>query len=1019
MVLAAALIAAPVLTGTAAAAPSGPVLMAPVLVASGSTWSITEDGGVYTVELRLTEPFPVRSEVAELRIDGEIIGIAVPSEDGLSVTTTTTDPDVANATEVVLVWDGYPDTEAVDGIGATQAEPTPTVLTDDPATEGRFDVRRADYNLGDQVIDLPGLGAKGEIRGAVYYPDARGAHPVAVFLHGRHAACVNRSAEPAWPCSGSDIPSYLGYEDAAEALASNGVAVVSISANAINALDDGAVDFGTEARGQLVLHTLDLLAAATTDGSPGFAPDLTGRLDLSRVGLMGHSRGGEGVVRAAQLNQLREQPYGILSVMPLAPTDFGRLSVPGVVTASVLPYCDGDVAGLNGQQYLDDAWRSYQDDSVLRSSVLVMGANHNYFNTVWSPGGFPVGGADDWMFADRDQSNPVCGASAPTRLSQPEQRAVGTGYLSAFFRLTLAEEEQWLPLFDGSKTVTASMGRADIRVTATAPVKDRLDIARLTSDAANVTVSGAQAELCAGTGTVPGPGLPACAFLLEDQLPHFAPAALAPEVGTGTMLHATWTSPGGAVRVAVPDDARNPAGLGSDAALTFGLAPDDDTIDRVDVTVQVVDGSGAVAEVDPALLTPAATVLPGVGKPLRKVILRGVTVPLGTLTGIDTTDVREIRFTGGAAGGVLLSGISFSRPALGNPGTPDLPQLTMRATTVLQTEAPSTGTMAVLLDRPATTPVTAVVSAFSNADSQLVTTAPVRFEAGERCVAVPLPVPAVFGARGRVTALVAAAALVTEALPTVTNVRVGVGRADAAQRVGIPGDVCAEATAPVGRASVTPESAAPGAAATITATGFRAGETVILTGLGEPVSVLADDTGAARVIPVAPAVPAGVVPFTLTGFGSGITATGTFTVTAGTPTTTTPTTTPSSGTTTTVTSTETSTAPPTTVTSTEVVATTQPTTGPTTLVEVVAVRDGGGPADGGQSRTGVGGGSGWSGTGSGGSGGRSSDPEKSGVASGTLPSTGVHTSGMLIAAGGLLVVGVALSVWGARRRREQ
>ncbi|MFD0853791.1 hypothetical protein ACFQ07_16250, partial [Actinomadura adrarensis] len=246
-----------------------------------------------------------------------------------------------------------------------------------------------------------------------------------------------------WPCKPSpdspsqrlSIPSYLGYEAPARGLASNGYAVVSISANAINSNDNQlAADYGAQARGQLVLDTLDMLKKADAgahvvhhDAFTGrdvtlaqaldgdITPsDLVGRLDLGNVGIMGHSRGGEGVVAGSTLNDALpvHRQFGIRAVLPLAPVDYDRISLPNVVTGTILPYCDGDVENLMGQHIIDDSRHGFRDD-VLRSAVLVMGANHNYFNTVWTPGGFPASTSDDWGFAP-DSDDPTCDPDAAT-----------------------------------------------------------------------------------------------------------------------------------------------------------------------------------------------------------------------------------------------------------------------------------------------------------------------------------------------------------------------------------------------------------------------------------------------------------------------------------------------------------------------------------------------------------------------------------------------------------------------------
>ena len=67
---------------------------------------------------------------------------------------------------------------------------------------------------------------------------------------------------------------------------------------------------------------------------------------------MGQSRGGDGVVSAALLNAGR---YGIRAVMPVASTDGGRPTLPGVAMNLLTGYCDGDVFDLQGQHHYDDS----------------------------------------------------------------------------------------------------------------------------------------------------------------------------------------------------------------------------------------------------------------------------------------------------------------------------------------------------------------------------------------------------------------------------------------------------------------------------------------------------------------------------------------------------------------------------------------------------------------------------------------------------------------------------------------
>lgn len=88
--------------------------------------------------------------------------------------------------------------------------------------------------------------------------------------------------------------------------------------------------------------------------------------------------------QAFLLNQ--SSPYGISAVFPLAPTDVNRAVVTRVPLAVLLPYGDGDVFDLQGVHYYDDARYNVAGDDAPKHTILVMGGNHNFYNTVWTPG---------------------------------------------------------------------------------------------------------------------------------------------------------------------------------------------------------------------------------------------------------------------------------------------------------------------------------------------------------------------------------------------------------------------------------------------------------------------------------------------------------------------------------------------------------------------------------------------------------------------------------------------------------
>ncbi len=701
------------LVPSASAAPSPP----PNTVAKGNDWRIEPVAGGYRITLELDRRVPLRDALPMLSVDGRAIGVAKESADRRSVSLISKDPAVLRAKNVTLLWSGDPSRKrSKAAAGPTDADwlkaKMGPALPDDPGAKGKYAVDTAEYNLGDEAIYLPGLKQKSELRGKVYSPrGATGPRPLVVFLHGRHQVCYGGDEngpypEKPWPCTGAwkSIPSYRGYDGPAEALASHGYQVVSISANAINAWDSEAYDAGAQARAELVLDHLDLWKKWSTVGGGPFGTRFVGKVDLRNVGLMGHSRGGEGVARAAVLNADRGGKYGIRAVLPLAPTDFARATVPGIAMSVVLPYCDGDVSDLQGQKFYDDTRYSVTGDNAPRSTVTVLGANHNFFNTEWTPGQSEAPSNDDWY---EEGAESPCGPKYAGRLNAKEQQAVGTAYVAGFFRLQLGHEKQLLPLLDGSNGKAASTGKAVVRVVAQAPAADRRDLSRLDQALPAGAVSGkAKATVCSSD-----------CVQTEDptQTPHWISAWFAAQTPTLSVTKLSWTGKDGVLRVPVAAGQRD---VRQYAALTFRAAPDAAGAPRTDLSIRVVDGHGRAASVPASTLGDALVRMPGSGDVTPKNLLRAVRVPIASLKGIDLSDVRavELRTDRVASGSVFVSDLSFSRPGVGTSAPAVLlPKLSASSVKVQEGD---TGTknvdFFVTLSRPSIRPVT--VYAETNGD---------------------------------------------------------------------------------------------------------------------------------------------------------------------------------------------------------------------------------------------------------------------------------------------------------------
>ena len=280
---------------------------------------------------------------------------------------------------------------------------------------GPYDVTDAEYRFQAEVMPDVLEDREIEIWAQVYHPVEMGdePHPLLIFLHGNHGTCgtgsnprIDNSAAYTYlgtcPPGYEVVPNHLGYGYIAEHMASWGYVVVSINANrGITAGRGVSGDYGLNiARGRLVLKHLELLAVwNTAEGSTpdSLGVDLFGTLDFGSIGLMGHSRGGEGVRAAYTLygeedsewhNRIAE-PLEIDGIFEIGPVD-GQTSrtfdALDTAWAVLLPMCDGDVSDLQGMGPFDRMLVSEDEvNPTPKSMIAIWGTNHNFFNPSGKP----------------------------------------------------------------------------------------------------------------------------------------------------------------------------------------------------------------------------------------------------------------------------------------------------------------------------------------------------------------------------------------------------------------------------------------------------------------------------------------------------------------------------------------------------------------------------------------------------------------------------------------------------------
>lgn len=327
-------------------------------------------------------------------------------------------------------------------------------------TDYTFDRITVTDPIGDRTYET-------DVHGYVRYAkDAPTPMPVIALMHGRHQTCETTAGQApvlladddSCPNNAAITPamSYRGYDYLADALAAAGYFVLSIDANDINDSDGSpnSGDAGANARARLMQQHLDEFrtinnTGSTAGGNTLFA-GLQDTLDMSRIGIMGHSRGGDGIARYVTYNRNQADPHSIVAAFALAPTDYNREFVDNVPFAVLLPYCDGDVEDLQGAFTFDDSRYFDPTDPMPKFQILTMGGNHNYFNRIWT--------SDDWTITDPSSTDPFCGTNTLTneRDSVAEQEGYGLFFMGSFFRAFVGQEPEYLTYWNGQAEVSDS-----------------------------------------------------------------------------------------------------------------------------------------------------------------------------------------------------------------------------------------------------------------------------------------------------------------------------------------------------------------------------------------------------------------------------------------------------------------------------------------------------------------------------------------------------------------------------------
>jgi dienelactone hydrolase len=276
------------------------------------------------------------------------------------------------------------------------------------------------------------------VNGTVWYPEGARDAPLVLLVHGNHG--LSRASD-------------RGYAYLAEHLASHGYVAVSIDQNFLNGsfVGDGEGSEHPLRARVLLAHLRGWEAWAGEDGP------FAGMVDLDRVVLLGHSRGGEAAAHVAAMvadpAQVPEPSWAlpadsalrVRAVVAIAPSDRQWVPDGGPRRLDDISYLllagglDGDVTTLQGMaQYhrVDLAPRS----AAFTAFAYLQRANHGQFNTVW---GRRDAGWLNSTLLDRG-----------ALLSGNEQRRAARVLITAFLAAAVQEDDGYRAVFtrpDGAR----------------------------------------------------------------------------------------------------------------------------------------------------------------------------------------------------------------------------------------------------------------------------------------------------------------------------------------------------------------------------------------------------------------------------------------------------------------------------------------------------------------------------------------------------------------------------------------
>ena len=525
------------------------------------------------------------------------------------------------------------------------AEPQPAEVEAIPIDLGDAALVQADY-VPERVREMPV-----RLNGMMAAPPAGDNLPLAVIIHGSHGSgCPSPDGVTEdWPCPEEENLHYEGFAYLLEALAGRGYVALAINANPLYVMAYGEAN--TTMRAPLLFDLyMEKLAAAASGEDVGLSVDLAGRVDLNRLALLGHSMGGAAVdtIMAGRAGQTSPEQIAaghgpVAAAFLLAPFEYsdsqGGLNAPAAI---LLPACDRDVAGLDGQLYYErERAKSDVENTVI--SVLLQWANHNRFNTELE---------DEWL----GRGSKVC--TPETLLPAKEQQQFLADYVPRFFdqALGIRQDKASLLGLDASQPEPATLFGREVLTSLLLPSAQRL-VLPLDEGA---TAGSATVMYCPG------------GYLGTDSLDAACRRRELSQPASPEQWVISWEGTDAGYEVTVPEGSRDLSGYESLHLRAFvdPLSELNPEGQPQAFSVRLTGGSGATSVVpladEPALAYPYGSTIifeerPDVPLWDNNLLFSSIRVPLAEFAGVDLRDIQSVAlvFDATSSGTIFVSDLEL------------------------------------------------------------------------------------------------------------------------------------------------------------------------------------------------------------------------------------------------------------------------------------------------------------------------------------------------------------------------